>query len=184
MPILSFPRLALFPTFIGRYILETAVINGPVLLLGQRTTADTVVGNTAAETTILTLDIPGGTLRTNGRINTVVYGSVDSDGSPSITFRFSFGGSTYVTSAVIPGNATDRSLMCIMDLIGAGSNTSTTMWTTIEGQDVTRALAYANNATVDTSATQELKITVQWSVGSAARIYTADYAETFVLLPT
>lgn len=94
----------------------TATVPSNLVQTLDKVSADTTVNNTAAETTIYSFSVPGGTLGTNSRLRVMLqtkFGDTTADiVDATLTFRLKYGGTT-VATVVILTNGVDATAASI-----------------------------------------------------------------------
>lgn len=146
------------------------------------TFSTTTVSNSALETTIWQMTVPGGLLGTLREIHVDLYNSLARTGTPTITVKLKYGGSTLCT---LTGYTTNASAahphMLRAKLVALNSKTSQLGYLEIVGNDAGDGFgAITGTAAIDSDVAQTLAVTFQWSAGDPANVYSMQRALTDV----
>lgn len=151
------------------------------------------VGNTTTETTLFSVSVSGGVLSTNNAIRVVVYlSNFACNSSGSITFRLKYGGTTIATLVMATTGATTSNIalngVMMTGFVVANGGTSSQKGTlmfiggdgTLEDDNLAnvdgeKGLGGGNGtASVDSTTSQTLSITAQWTAAAVANTLTAE----------
>lgn len=141
------------------------------------------VVNTLAETTVGSYTLAGGILSTANALwlgEWFAYSNT-SGGSATLTWRFKYGGTTVITLQVTIPNTTASAGMLWAILKAAGATNSQAGVATVTPGAITTA-GTTGSAAVDSTVSQTVVLTVQWSVANANLSYSSNYRQ-LQLLP-
>lgn len=141
------------------------------------------LANSAAEQTLYTKTIPGGTLDADRYLRLTIIGRYKNDegGPATIQFKAKFGGTTHLddTTAAIASDADERSFQIVLILAAKGNNTTQTIaWTvrisaattpaagigSLSAAPIVDGLMHKDAISIDSTANQTLAITIQHSI--------------------
>lgn len=155
----------------------------PVVALSH-VNSTTTVGNTAAETDLVSFSIPGGTLGTDRTLRLRVQGDFKQNNSRTFVLRIKYGATTvYASGSVtIANSANTRAMELVVEFGGLGSTAVQHGWgrfdigsatnPTTGTSDLDGSVSHSNfetiNSSEDSTTTLTLKVTIQWSAADAA----------------
>lgn len=147
---------------------------------------DVTVVNTTTETSIYSYSVPAATLDTNRLLRLTIFGDIlANSGTPNLTVRVKFGGTTIYADATanFSASATRRPFFFQILLAGDGATNAQVLggWLFVGaigtattgtgdlGVDENQGVApIANTAALDQTSAQTLDVTVQWSAANAS----------------
>lgn len=158
-----------------------------------------VTATAAAETTLISVTIPGGTLGTTGAIAVQLnLTNVSITNTSTATIRFKYAGSTYITSSINNGSGGDVAGLggtCTFMLYANGATGTQTgfAYTVAAADHVTGAAATTNVASLsatdscgstagDSTVNQTLAITLEYSGAAAGNTTTMHSASIYALI--
>jgi hypothetical protein len=151
---------------------NNAAGGGGVTVLDQ-TATDVTVGNTTTETTVYTKSIPGGTLGTVGKLRLTIHWRMKQHAAGTMaTLRLKYGATTVISESIADINQlTFAEQISAFELMGDTINTLQVAKTLHEGI-VNGGPSLINilrgTSAVDSSASQTLAVTFQWSAADGA----------------
>jgi hypothetical protein len=147
-------------------------------------TSTTTVSNTITETVLHTLTIPAGFAQVGMAFNLIVWGTADITGTPTLTTRVrlgGLGGTSYAAIGVGGVVNTQRPFRIESELICVTTGASATWLGTLQQADRVDGSAGSTKLDVstgtfikDSTVSQDLVITAQWSVASVSNTLRAD----------
>lgn len=137
-------------------------------------TSSTTVTNTATETTIYTNTIDANSFSVGKVLRALSRGYYSvANGADTFTLRFKIGGSTVATATSSTGVATNApwhsNYLATIRTIGAGGTISS--FVDLDLNDGSKD-AYTESSAIDTTTSNTLTITLQWSAANAGHIFT------------
>lgn len=148
---------------------------GSTSVFDRDVTAATV-SNSSTENTVYTVAVPGGQLGTNGRLELALRGAVSTlSSSPgTVTVRFKYGSAVLPFVVDLAPGASSAPIRLEADVTAAGVSNSQVLHAAYQdGASLSSELGRATGS-VDSTASQTLAVTVQFSVANAANSFTFD----------
>lgn len=158
--------------------LNTAISDADVPSVPNKVTANTTVTNTTVETTLYTFSVPGGTLSTDNTLRLTLFGSLDGvAGSSNITIRLKYGAAT-LTTAVFSRGGSNQGFELVAHLSGDGTTSAQAGSLRFQAGENVSGVTVSNGGTsaIDSTAAQNIVVTVQWVEAQAGNNITLRYA--------
>lgn len=131
-----------------------------------RSSGFVTVGNTDAETTIVSYTVPGNTLGTNRRIQITCVGSWSHDGTNTATIRLYYGATLVASCIVNVGGATTGGNVVVEAHLRAVNDTAIQQGNIIithdQGGDIQQVNADQDGGTEDSTTAKTLSVTWEW----------------------
>jgi hypothetical protein len=169
---------------------DDAIASTPASTKISIITTPVTVTNTTTETNLISLAIPANTLGTDNGVKARLWiNNFDNGGAGagSITLRVKYGGTTHITNGGFETNTNQLAGFIDVFLLGKGATNSQRLTAILHflGTRTTQNPTGAPDAifdqssadaTIDSTASQTLTVSIQWSAASASNILAMDWA--------